>query len=69
MQESTKAKEEVIILFSVFVSKTSQESSGPYNFLVNKEVNCKSSVYRDKHRRIQVQLFILIKIQIKLNES
>lgn len=54
MQESTKAKEEVIILFSVFVSKTSQESSGPYNFLVNKEVNCKSSVYRDKHRRIQV---------------
>lgn len=36
------------MFFSFFTSETSQGSSNPYNFLVNKEVNCKSSAYIDK---------------------
>lgn len=43
--------QEVIMLSSLQISKTSHGSSGPYNFLVNKEVNFKSSAYRDKSEK------------------
>lgn len=45
------APQEVIMPSSLQISKTPQGSSGPYNFLVNKEVNFKSSAYRDKSEK------------------
>lgn len=60
--------QEVIMLSSLQISKTSHRSSGPYNFLVNKEVNFKSSAYRDKSENTRVALHIN-SIKIESNQS